>query len=243
MLSVVFAVQRLEKQEDEIHPFRTYQDPAFANQKRVGLYNHDPKQVYIHEAARATTAAPTYFKEASFYGNRFMDGGVMVNNPSLKAWEEAEYMLPHREDPYRSNQTGDRIGLLVSVGTGVKAPQSIFSKGNPWRKFRKIIRKATGDMTNCEKAHGDCETSARRQRLPYYRFNSNGLEKMKMDECKSRGRTFEAIRAAANNYLGSADTIRAMNECAISLVQKRRERCGDLVLQQNHNLTRPGPRR
>lgn len=62
---------------------------------------------YVWQAARATSAAPTYFPAAKF-GNEetFIDGGVYINNPALDLLSAAKQLYP--EDNY----------MLISIGTG-----------------------------------------------------------------------------------------------------------------------------
>src|SRR5436190_12860203 len=70
-------------------------------------------QCTILEAARATSAAPTYFPEMHIDGNLYVDGGIGYNNPSEEAIREARRIWPKRE-----------IGCLVSIGTGLMQPIS-----------------------------------------------------------------------------------------------------------------------
>ncbi len=68
------------------------------------------KDIYMKEAARATSAAPTYFvpkKIDSLPGYAFIDGGVFANNPAMCAFAEAKALFAD-EDEF----------LIVSLGTG-----------------------------------------------------------------------------------------------------------------------------
>jgi predicted acylesterase/phospholipase RssA len=58
--------------------------------------------------ARATSAAPTYFRPHEVDGHYYVDGGLVGNNPVLAALTEAVALY------------GDiaQVGMLVSVGTG-----------------------------------------------------------------------------------------------------------------------------
>ncbi len=82
--------------------FRTYQ----------GLPNQAP-DCKIWEAARATTAAPTFFKAIKItgpggFGPDYVDAGLGFNNPAKEVRDEAKELFgPNR-----------RIGVLVSIGTG-----------------------------------------------------------------------------------------------------------------------------
>jgi hypothetical protein len=74
------------------------------------LYN----TVRIWEAARATSAASTFFDSISIGvpGQRFLDGGTGANNPVRHLWGEAVDSLP------RGELLPDNLGCLISIGTG-----------------------------------------------------------------------------------------------------------------------------
>ena len=68
------------------------------------------KNIYMKEAARASSAAPTYFvpkKIPSLPGYAFIDGGVFANNPAMCAYAEAKAIYADEEE-----------FLFVSLGTG-----------------------------------------------------------------------------------------------------------------------------
>lgn len=84
----------------------------------------------VHDIARATSAAPTYFEPALIYsqaGQAFslIDGGVFANNPSLCAYAEVRKLkfseiLKNTDKP---DYPSAKDMLIVSVGTGtVKRP-------------------------------------------------------------------------------------------------------------------------
>ena len=66
----------------------------------------------IWEVARATSAAPTYFKTVKIDHLKYLDGGFGgYNNPTLEIFEEVRTM---------SNKNSGSVNLMVSVGTGRK---------------------------------------------------------------------------------------------------------------------------
>ncbi len=81
-----------------------------------GLPNQGP-DCKIWEAARATTAAPTFFKAIKIAGPGgfspdYVDAGLGFNNPTKEVRDEAKELFgPNR-----------RIGMLVSIGTGHPGP-------------------------------------------------------------------------------------------------------------------------
>ena len=83
---------------------------------------------YLRDAARATSAAPTFFEPALVSSMAqtptrrvLVDGGVFVNNPSLCGWVEAQSMA---DDP------GDV--LVVSLGTGVTNRKIPYEDAKEW---------------------------------------------------------------------------------------------------------------
>ena len=73
-------------------------------------------ELNIVQVARATSAAPGYFKKVEINKyHKFMDGGVRANNPSAVAWNEVVQMAKI-QDP--NITTGKAIGCFISIGTG-----------------------------------------------------------------------------------------------------------------------------
>ncbi|KAI5252859.1 phospholipase, patatin family protein [Aureobasidium subglaciale] len=70
--------------------------------------------VRIWEAARATSAASSYFDPIGIGEPRqhFLDGGTGANNPVNHLWGEATDLLP------RGQHLSENLGCLVSIGTG-----------------------------------------------------------------------------------------------------------------------------
>ena len=73
-------------------------------------WHSDHAGVLCKEAARATSAAPTYFEPATLEwaseSRTLIDGGVFINSPSVSAYAEARKLFPD-----------DEIAML-SIGTG-----------------------------------------------------------------------------------------------------------------------------
>jgi predicted acylesterase/phospholipase RssA len=81
--------------------------------RRIGHENYD---CYVWEAVRATSAAPLFFEPMTLQASQatFVDGGIRANNPIDYLMSEARSLWPDRE-----------VGCVVSLGTGVKLPQSL----------------------------------------------------------------------------------------------------------------------
>lgn len=72
------------------------------------------------EAARATSAAPTYFEPARVGGHALVDGGVYANNPTLCA------LADHCE------VIGREPVMVVSLGTGEYVPSIRYEQARKW---------------------------------------------------------------------------------------------------------------
>jgi len=83
--------------------------------------------VPLRVAARATSAAPTYFEPllVPWPGDRdvLVDGGVFANNPALCAYAEARQTLA---------RGGPEDILLVSLGTGIHATPYRYEDARGW---------------------------------------------------------------------------------------------------------------
>jgi calcium-independent phospholipase A2-gamma len=86
--------------------FRSYNAPHGAS-RFVGSC-----EVPLWQALRASTAAPGYFDDFAILDRRFVDGGILYNNPSAVALHEARALWP-----------GHPIGVLLSVGNGTPHPK------------------------------------------------------------------------------------------------------------------------
>ena len=71
-----------------------------------------PNEWKAWEVSRATSAAPFYFPP---FDDKFVDGGVMANNPTLDAMSE----IVNQADREGSDA---KLALVVSIGTGVPPP-------------------------------------------------------------------------------------------------------------------------
>ncbi|KAJ6571308.1 FabD lysophospholipase-like protein [Mycena capillaripes] len=128
----------------------------------------------IWEAARATSAAPTFFKRIEIgRGQAFIDGGLGRNNPSKVVLDEAKKVLHDR-----------RLGCIVSIGTG---QSDIISIEKP-RFFQKLIPKDVidalkGISTDCEATHEEMLGLFHNYPNTYFRLNvEQGMQRITLSE-------------------------------------------------------------
>jgi predicted acylesterase/phospholipase RssA len=107
------------------------------------------------EAALASAAAHTCFDAVQIHGHgRFRDGGVVANNPSKLALQQAQALFPNR-----------RIGCMVSVGTG-RPP--VAAAGTSAVAAIKHIVKAS---TNSHNIYHEVKQRCEEMRLSLFRFD------------------------------------------------------------------------
>ncbi|MBN8701621.1 MAG: patatin-like phospholipase family protein [Bacteroidetes bacterium] len=90
---------------------------------------------YLHEVARATAAAPTYFEPAlvhSMSGVSYplIDGGIFANNPGMVAYAEARQLFDSPAKPSGKVTAADMFMLSIGTGT-VKKPYD-YKKAKNW---------------------------------------------------------------------------------------------------------------
>ncbi|THU98322.1 FabD/lysophospholipase-like protein [Dendrothele bispora CBS 962.96] len=147
--------------------FRTY--------KLLG--NSDPN-CKIWQAARATTAAPTFFKCISIPGvggieETFIDAGIRCNNPAEQVREEAKRL-------FGENRT---VGVFVSIGTG--HPGTIgLSKPDVFQRLlpSQLISTLKNIATDCESVADQLATRYGEESV-YFRFNvTHGVGQISLEE-------------------------------------------------------------
>ena len=88
------------------------------------------RDLMVWEAARASSAAPVYFHP---FNERYVDGGVMANNPTLDAMSEI-FQQGKREGK------DVRLGLVFSIGTGDPPSKELETVGVAVPRLKTILR-------------------------------------------------------------------------------------------------------
>jgi patatin-like phospholipase/acyl hydrolase len=181
---------------------RSYQNPKMA----PVLFN----ECKIWEACRATSAATTFFDPVTIgkYGQTFVDGAVVYNNPVQLVQRETSQLWPGRK------------AMIISVGTGA-APTKSFDGS-----LLAIVNSMKSILTQTERTANDFyhanQEMATDKRL--FRFNvTRGLEGIGLAEYKEIG----AIVDATQSYLDQAETCEKLSTCIEKLTKSNDEcRCG-----------------
>jgi len=133
----------------------------------------------IWEAARATSATPTFFKHIEIgRAQPYIDGGLGRNNPSRVVLDEAKALFGSRH-----------IGCLVSIGTG--HAEIINMKKS--RGFRQIVPTDIFDVlkaiaTDCEATHEAMVDLFANLPTTYFRLSvEQGMQGIKLSEWERLG--------------------------------------------------------
>lgn len=164
----------------------------------------------IWEAARATTAAPTFFKriaigEPGQIKEQFIDAGIGCNNPADEVLNESRLIFGD-----------DRpLGVLISLGTGEKLNPSLARSSVIQNMFPTKLAKVLAKIATDSEKVAD-EISRRLQHIPnhYFRFNTrHGMGEITLDEWKR----MDEVQALTRSYLHESKVSDLVNEAVIQI--------------------------
>ncbi|EME79670.1 uncharacterized protein MYCFIDRAFT_199363 [Pseudocercospora fijiensis CIRAD86] len=218
--------------------FRSYDHPPPApnlpDEERYGhLKPYSASPAPIWAVARATSAAPTYFKRIKIGDGEFWDGAVGegCNNPVRLAYHETKQM--HRYD---------RPAVILSVGTGPRDDKSQDMSRNSFKEMIQLAKQKQWKSSNAEETdyrfrhdilNGVNEALKGEEKIEYERLNPEGISSVKLDtwlplrsrEGKSGGADTKLLmETAVEKYLAKKDVNEALDRTADLLVRKRRKR-------------------
>ncbi|KAI1407273.1 FabD/lysophospholipase-like protein [Hypoxylon sp. FL1857] len=204
-----------------------------------------PGDVCVWHVARATTAAPMYFRPLEFMtGSKmrreptmstFRRRSTMNNGPVISHSSQVEKLEdggfgaannPSKEmyDELKSQLPSNmEVGTFVSIGTARPMEQPTGPR------LLRVIRNGIYRLGDPEPTHRHMENLAEDiQPLSYFRFNKpDGLAGVKMDAWKPSAtgqETIEKMTNAFNAHIGEMTMGRSMRLCAKELVMARRAR-------------------
>ena len=167
----------------------------------------------IWEAARATSAAPSFFDPIKIGGFRekFSDRVTGANNPVRAFWFEAKNSLLKPGESLERN-----LKYLVSIGTGVPSlrpfSESVLGIG------KTLLNMATETEATAElfhREHSDLDHGNQ-----YFRFSvTKGLEEIGLEETAQ----INKIMAATRRYVASQPVERQMLLCGKNAEERKRE--------------------
>ncbi|KAB5580484.1 hypothetical protein GE09DRAFT_1212934 [Coniochaeta sp. 2T2.1] len=189
---------------DVVQLFRTYETP---NSEDTWL-----KDCKVWEAARATTAAPAYFKPVEIkrgsVAKTFIDGAVSCNNPAGKLLEEAGRVFNSRR----------KIGAILSIGTGTKPKNMPTDEGSGKLGYAKALFKMLKNQA-VDTEHVHLGLKARFKNFPnaYFRFNVPGGGHIGLADWDRMGE----LKAMTEKYLSLPAVTQEIEEIADVLASKK----------------------
>ncbi|KAK3171221.1 hypothetical protein OEA41_003305 [Lepraria neglecta] len=178
----------------------------------------------IWEAARATTAAPTFFKCMTIVDDGgaqedFLDGGLSFNNPAQLVLDEAFAIFGG----------ASKLGCLVSIGTG--HPGTIgLSQPDAFQKIlpTEMVGVLKRIATNCEQIAHELARRFRQSPNRYFRYNvSHGVGNISLEEWKK----MNEVQTHTKAYLEEVDVSSSIDKAVEILVRGGEARRSELSLQ------------
>ena len=163
--------------------FRTYANLHKSEDLQERKFDRNPcpaHDIPIWQVARATSAAPTYFKPVVIDGLEYIDGGFGANNPCTEIYDEVKRM---------NNNYEKCVDFILSVGTGKNKKLNRF-QGHGMQQYWNYLNFARKWATDSENTHDQMIKYKRNSsyKFAYYRLNvEEGLGLMKLDEWRARG--------------------------------------------------------
>lgn len=133
-----------DRHPGELHIFRNYDPPSVRRESPYATTETFkpltiPQEQLVWRAARSSGAAPTYFRPMG----RFLDGGLLANNPTLDAMSEIhQYNKTLKAEGLEKDVK--KLGIVISLGTG-KPPQvavssvDVFRPSNPLELAKSFV--------------------------------------------------------------------------------------------------------
>uniref|UniRef100_A0A8C6T7L3 phospholipase A2 n=1 Tax=Neogobius melanostomus TaxID=47308 RepID=A0A8C6T7L3_9GOBI len=183
-----------DRHPGELHMFRNYDPPSLPREAPYATTATfkpltTPQEQLVWRAARCSGAAPSYFRPMG----RFLDGGLLANNPTLDAMAEVHQCSKAQRAAGQGEEV-KKLGLVVSLGTG-KPPQvmvssvDVFRPSNPLelaksfvgaKELGKMLVDCCTDSDGCavDRARAWCEMTD----ILYHRLSPQLSQEVMLDE-------------------------------------------------------------
>jgi hypothetical protein len=188
--------------------FSTYPNPR----RSTHLYN----AVKIWEAARATSAATTFFEPIKIVNEEFVDGAFGANNPIDEIWTEAIDIW--MKEP--GDRLEDHISCFVSIGTGIPA------FGEVGDSIPEMFKTLQSIATSCEAVAEKFRRQHRSLEGRFFRFNVlRGLEGIGLEAANKH----DLIVTATRQYLESQASLLEIERFQSAMLQRQRMCIGPIL--------------
>ncbi len=177
---------------------------------RTDIYHPWDEHVKIWEAARATTAASSYFKPQELGSGptpqTYIDAAIRANNPVYHLRREAAAEFG----------SARRLGCLVSIGTGTREIQLSGIRGfiRAPSYYWQLAGALKNQVTDCEAAHRELESTLSAFPGAYFRFN---VPRMAETVGLSHYKKIPAIKSSTCQYLAKNDVSMRVRQAAEAL--------------------------
>jgi len=100
----------------DFHFFRNYLSPSVILGEQ-DCCSRGPEDLYVWEVAKATGAAPSYFR----LDGKYLDGGLVANNPTIDALTELTQFGAVLRASGETREVDAKLpSVVVSLGTGIQ---------------------------------------------------------------------------------------------------------------------------
>ncbi|PGH34123.1 hypothetical protein GX50_03086 [[Emmonsia] crescens] len=172
----------------------------------------------ILDAARATSAATSFFEPANIGTRRYVDGALGANNPVDEVWNEAQNIWCAEDGALEP-----LVNCFISIGTG-NPGVSPMNEGALKVLAKDMVKMATQTERTAETFQARHRGLFDRKR--YFRFNvAQGLQTVGLEEYKKEG----LLEAATDDYLISTEQRVRLRDCVQHLREKTNKSPIDLA--------------
>ena len=179
-----------------------------------GVDDQWDREITIWQAARATTAASSFFKPQKLgsgpTAQTYIDAAIGVNNP----------VVPLLKEAVQEFGTGRRLGCVVSIGTGTRerklgrALNGLKNLTQGPRYYVHLINTVKSTATDAEAAHHDLQSKLLLFPGSYFRFNvPEAAEQVKLHHYEK----IPELKAMTTKYLANEEVTAQVCEIAEGL--------------------------
>lgn len=169
----------------------------------------------LWQAARATSAAPTFFKRLKIGTREYIDGGIGCNNPSRVLLKELQRI--YRRDPSHT------VSCIINIGTGIPKDlglEELTGTGIGW--LLDVAGTLKSMATDCEAIAEDMASIFKNTQNFYFRFNvEQGLQDISLDNFEK----LNVVRAKTEKYLAKDVQQNQLLQAAKAVASNRTGSC------------------
>lgn len=210
----IFAVRDFNMKEPFI--FRSYNPPSSGVKTKEPAEGARVIDCPLWEAARATSAAPTFFSPVAIEQSIFLDAALGFNNPSWEAYMEVKAIRDQSSRP-RAKM------CLVSIGSGALHPGPGSGLAGGLRPLKRrstrgllgLLESAVSSMTETDRASQKMRRLEDAEKeVAFFRFDPPG-EDVPIDDWRKHHK----IGSKTREWLQQADVAQQIQACAEQLIR------------------------